>query len=179
MNLSVPCFLPRGKWHVLWHQLMCPFHFAFIMLMLHFLSVFGQLREASSLSLLPEKRLEAWRLCSAFLHAYESPLWARSHITWIYVSVSKLVSPSESPWSIWVQALSHANAAACLCLCTQPAETGYFCFLCLHKSTRYILSDPRLRFARKNHGFEKQQIFFISFSIQKKAASQNTYACPA
>lgn len=61
---------------------------------------------------------------------------------------------------------SHSSASACLCLYTQPAETGYFCFPCLGKSTRYILGDPRLRFARKNHGL-KNSIFY--FSIRKKA----------
>lgn len=125
------------------------------------------------LSLLGQKRLEAWRWWSAFLRACESPLWARGHITWIHVSVPKLVSPSESPWDTLVQALSHTNTAACLCLNTQLAETGYFCFLSLHKSTRYILSDPALRFARKNHGLKNSRFFNLFQHLEESSFAKH------
>lgn len=80
----------------------------------------------------------------------------------IHVSVPKLVSPSESPWDILVQALSHTNTAACLCPYTQATATGCYCFLCLPKSTRYIQSNHALNFARKNHGLNNNRFFFFN-----------------
>lgn len=98
-----------------------------------------------------------------FLQADESQLWTGDCVTRIHVALPKLPSP-ESPWDLLVQALCHTNAAVCLCLYHQPAETGYFCFLCLHKSTKCILGDPELRFTRKKIvAWRIADLFFSAF----------------
>lgn len=102
-----------------------------------------------------------------FACLWEPTLSQRLYSMDIYVFyIPKMVSPYESPLCILVQALSHTNAAAWLCLYTQPAKTVYFFFPCLHESTRYVLSDLSWGLPRKVTAWGMAD-FFIS-AVRRK-----------